>query len=348
MSLAIEIIVDIIIAVASLVIGVIGKSIFDHYSDKNHRKYQIRLEQMVKRYNDKLKYYWPIYLHLSMSFTAWKHIKKGNKYLAKMDRINFEKITIIPLHEKICNILTEGIQTIEPDNDLMTEILKYFCHVRAYIFLRGHSTYDHLYPRDIGCPFPDNFAKLIILNLKEIQNDSCELLGKEEDITKTQIKNKNKKIFDCWLGRRIRDSESIVISEDQQNSISDIENQDDISESISTSHQCNIRHKNTFLDSLDYSSMEDYISFANIEQDSISNGSDTSNISTDSPITPLTPDNIQSDNDTYIGTYREQTSNIDQTDKYETNSDDNTTMSTSTENIVVKMVENKDSFNKNV
>jgi|APSaa5957512622_1039677.scaffolds.fasta_scaffold25631_2 hypothetical protein len=329
MGIAIEILVDIIIAIFSLVIGVIGKSIFDHYSDKNHRKYQIRLEQMVKRYNGKLTYYWPIYLYLSMSYTGWNHIKKGNKYIAKMDRVKFEKNTIIPLHEKICDILTEGIQTIEPDNGLMTEILTYICHVRAYKFLRSHEKYDKLYPRNIGCQFPDKFAKLIIKNLKEIQNDSCELLGNEEDITKKQIVENRKHFFGCLFNRKRSNSTNSSISSDT--STSDIENRFPLSP------------KKTFLQSLDYSTIDDHISFAEFGQDTISRDSDTDTISS---LTNTPPSQERSPHAReYIDVYHNQTTAqqiLDNLVNSDIQHDDNSNISTNTDDVRIEMVENKD------
>lgn len=338
MGIAIEILIDIIIAVSSLVIGVIGKSIFDHFSDKNHRKYQIRLEQMVKRYNEKLKYYWPIYLYLSMSYTGWKHIKKGNRYIAKMDRVNFEKTTIIPLHEKICDILTNGIQMIEPDNELMKEILTYICHVRAYKFLRSNDKYNNLYPRDIGCEFPDKFAKLIISNLRNIQNESCELLGKEEDITKKQIKKREKLLLGCIFNRKRSGSTNTTISTETPST--DIENNYGLE---FNNIMNNFNTKRTFLQSLDYSSMDKHISFTGLGEEVISDYTDTSSTSTNSPQSPPSPQSLNKETiareTEYIAGYVRRTSR-----PTINNNNDNTSEGTcmSSDNVNIDMVENKD------
>ena len=338
MIIATEILIDIIIAIVSLVIGVIGKSIFDHFSDLNHRKYQIRLEQMVKRYNDKLKYYWPIYLYLSMSYTGWKHIKKGNKYIAKMDRVNFEKNTIIPLHEKICDILTTGIQTIEPDNELMKEILTYICHVRAYKFLRSNDGYNNLYPRNIGCPFPDKFSKLIISNLKNIQNESCELLGKEEDITKKQIKNHEKHFLECFFRKKRPGSITTTISTDSPTS--DIENNYG---SRFTNVMNGIPSK-TFLQSLDYSTMEDKISFDGICEEVNSHYTDTSSVSSNTPSSPPSPQinaKPTAQEMDYINNYSSRTSRHDISENNNIISK-STNTSNDPSNINIDMVENND------
>lgn len=136
---------------------------------RNARVRDIKIDHLNKLKFKLEKFYFPIFFLLQRDKHIGDHIfndpaKISTDHNEVLDKINLEN------HQKIMNIIEENIAEVNPQIDILSEIIKYDKHTSIYHHLRNLGIKDK-YPSDFGAPYPPMFLLIIDRRINQIRRD---------------------------------------------------------------------------------------------------------------------------------------------------------------------------------
>ena len=187
--------------------GYVLSSVVKYVKDSRQKLKDIQLTKRLENKSQKLeRFYWPVYFRLLKSYAAWKQLKRFKIFWDPDDIFAYERRVLLGIHSEIRNIINDNMCIIEPDDHMLSQILRYLNHVRLYETLRetngGNRTF---YPADFDISFPDEFSDIIKNKTLELQNQYNDMIGNEV--------THNKKCCTLWCcGKKNNTNEYIIQS----------------------------------------------------------------------------------------------------------------------------------------
>lgn len=165
--------------VGLLLIGYVLSSIVKYVKDTRQHVTDVQLNRSIDDKSKKLSlFYWPVYFRLLKSCAAWNQLKRFKLFWDTEDTFAYERRVILGIHIEIRDIINNNMCIIEPDDEMLEQIMLYYNHVRLYETLRETNGGNRsFYPSDFDMAFPVKFAELIKNNTINIQNQYNELVG---------------------------------------------------------------------------------------------------------------------------------------------------------------------------
>ena len=220
---------NIIISFICSIVGVIVGMIFNKYIERklnyDIKHDEIILDNEIITLKDKLTIYWSIYFKLLICQSANMQITKINNL---NNIIQLENETIIKNLDEIVDIISNNIQNMNIDENMIDLILQFITHVLAYKYLK-QSSIQNKTPSEYGYPFPDQFTQEITSRTFKYQLIFDKYIGNNTDQINSNtnsnlnVKDKIKKIYDQIPQNIIRSlsENSIQFDEDDLDIICD-------------------------------------------------------------------------------------------------------------------------------
>ncbi len=183
-----EIISNYIIPLGTSILGILIGYIFRLFWDRKLQK-DMKLDELIinnhiNNLKEKLDIYWTIYFKLLVCLSAKIQIKKinSNENIDLTNMITMENEIIIKNLDDINNIITQNIQIMDIDDNLLDLILRMISHTMAYKCLRQLNINKK--PSDYGYSFPDDFTQEITKRTLNFQARYEKYLGNKYDNSK--------------------------------------------------------------------------------------------------------------------------------------------------------------------
>jgi len=153
----INIIVSLICSTIGIIFGFIIRKYYERQINYYIKHDELVMNNEINNLKDRLKIYWSIYFKLLICQSANMQIKKiNNDNINKL--IQMENQTIIKNLDEIVDIISENIQKMNIDENLLDLILQFITHVLAYKCLKQLNIKNRT-PSEYGYPFPDQFTQ---------------------------------------------------------------------------------------------------------------------------------------------------------------------------------------------
>jgi uncharacterized membrane-anchored protein YhcB (DUF1043 family) len=222
-----NIIISTICSIVGIIVGIIIRKYFERKLNYDQKHDELILDNEINTLKDKLTIYWSIYFKLLICQSANMQINKINN----MNRmIQLENETIIQNLDEIVEVISNNIQKMNVDENLLDLILQFITHVLAYKCLKQLNIKNRT-PSEYGYPFPDQFTQEITSRTFKYQSIFEKYIGnKQEPVNPNpslnlnlDIKEKIKKIHEQIPQNIIRSQscDSIQFDEDDLDIICD-------------------------------------------------------------------------------------------------------------------------------
>jgi len=189
---------NIICSTIGLILGIFVRKYYERKLNYDIKHDELAMNDEILNLKDKLAIYWSIYFKLLICQSANIQITKINNNMNKM--LQLENETIIKNLDEIIEIISNNIQKMNVDENLLNLILQFITHVLAFKCLKQLNIKNKT-PSEYGYPFPDQFTQEITTRTFKYQSNFEKYLG-DTSITNTisninlNIKEKIKQIHE--------------------------------------------------------------------------------------------------------------------------------------------------------
>ena len=159
--------------------GFAARSVWECVASMKETKRQRQLKHIEFLLGE---FYVPITMRLHREQMIWDTIVKvreiygaplglhsGGEQLRELDS------TILENHIAIQSIIISNIAKAAPRQDLYNVLTKYDEHVTIYKALRN-SGRTSCYPSQLGCPYPQNLYRMLVIRVRELEQERDKLL----------------------------------------------------------------------------------------------------------------------------------------------------------------------------
>ena len=188
-----NIIISTICSFAGIIIGIFIRKYFERKLNYDIKHDELMLNDEINTLKDKLTIYWSIYFKLLICQSANMQINTINNNMNRM--IQLENETIIKNLDEIVEIISNNIQKMNVDENLLDLILQFITHVLAYKCIKQLNIKNKT-PSEYGYPFPDQFTQEITSRTFKYQSIFEKHIGNKSDQTSNPNLNPNSNIKD--------------------------------------------------------------------------------------------------------------------------------------------------------
>jgi hypothetical protein len=175
-----NIIISLICSTVGIIVGIFIRKYFERKLNYDIKHDELILDNEINTLKDKLTIYWSIYFKLLICQSANMQINKINNNNSNRI-IQLDNETIINNLDEIVNIISNNIQKMNVDENLLDLILQFITHVLAYKCIKQLNIKNKT-PSEYGYPFPEQFTQEITSRTFKYQSIFEKYIGNKSDI----------------------------------------------------------------------------------------------------------------------------------------------------------------------
>ena len=183
-----SILVEVFLTAGAAAAGFFVRGVWTLITSKRKARADRRIAAIAEDQKAKLEFYWPVYVLLCDSLVTRETIRTHKELINANPRedeqprlrlINhLEREELMPIHDRILEIIKERTSIARPDEKFLALLLKYMAHVKVFKAIRkGFSVRPDWTPSKLSKPFPDEFLREVERRSLELQCEYNKTLG---------------------------------------------------------------------------------------------------------------------------------------------------------------------------
>lgn len=183
-----SILVEVFLTAAAAAAGFFVRGAWILITSKRKARADRRISAIAEDQKAKLQFYWPVYVLLCDSLVTRETIRTHKELInanpqedekPRLRLINhLEREELMPIHDRILEIVKERTSIARPDEKFLALLLKYMAHVKVFKAIRkGFSVRPDWTPSKLSKPFPDEFLREVERRALELQSEYNKTLG---------------------------------------------------------------------------------------------------------------------------------------------------------------------------